>query len=148
MSLSKLWQTVDDREVWRARVHGVAESDTTEHALIKYCFFLLHTPANKVLNFLPAPCLLDERLPIFPPSRPLALLTCSERKICLFCTLKKKTTDSLWSQGRTMPHHSFSHWWPLTSVCEEFRDDTRETGRGDHTLLRDVYIYLSGRTGS
>ena len=28
MSLSKLWEMVKDREVWRATVHGVAKSET------------------------------------------------------------------------------------------------------------------------
>ena len=33
MNLSKLWETVKDREVWYAAVHGVTVLDTTEQLI-------------------------------------------------------------------------------------------------------------------
>ena len=38
MNLSKLWETVKDREVWHDAVHGVTELDVTEqHPLHQMC---------------------------------------------------------------------------------------------------------------
>ena len=35
MSLSKVWEMVKDREVWRAAVHGAAELDNKKRLSVK-----------------------------------------------------------------------------------------------------------------
>ena len=77
MSLSKLREVVKDREAWRAAVHGVAESDTTEQLNNKGCRALLTRFGSRLP---PRPCV--QLIPAPPPCRAPDCTTCSACPPC------------------------------------------------------------------
>ena len=91
MSLSKLWELVMEREAWRAAVHGVAESDTTEQLLFHFQGGRVRmqrrgsTPTLGQLAPALCPWLLAELLSLSPPGARLEAALeqgpgCAQRK--------------------------------------------------------------------
>ena len=53
MGLSKLWKIVEDREAWRAAIHGVAKSQTRLSDWTELNWDKITKPRNKLMHLWP-----------------------------------------------------------------------------------------------
>ena len=67
MSLSKLWETVEDRKAWHAAVRGVAELDTSEQLNRTELTMSLDWKKHKLESRLPGEISVISDMQMIPP---------------------------------------------------------------------------------